>query len=336
MRQLTLLAVLAGSLLCGVVCRLVFDRFGWLLGAERAGALFEAFALKVLLPLFVYEALTSAGLSLQSMSVVLAGATLPLSCLLVAGWVARRRSAGVGGAPHAREIAFLAASFGGGNRGTAMLLLAFAGAADFNAYLQAFVLVDLGNFLILLLVVPELLTRFLGERNSGMTTTWWRVASRSYFATGFVLVLACYFVGAQWNGWDSWLGQTAGVRKTAFSVLVFFALGIRIQLQAPDALRSLPRDLALFLVVRGVAAVAVLSGMWLLDMSVYAITATGVLFAMPPSSLLPVLATRAGVRPESLSYLAGFSAVCNLFYLFALAAAGLAVWISQAGQASRL
>lgn len=332
MKELTLLAMLAGSLLAGALFRAVSDRYASAVRAEPVAARFEAFALRVLLPIFVYEALSAAGLTMRSLAAVLAGAVLPLSCLLVARLFVPRGLASNTTTSRVHEIAFLAASFGGGNRGTALLLLVFAGTANFNDYLHAFVLVDLGNFLVLLTVVPMLLPRFLGTARDGATQTWGHLASRSYFATGVLLVAACYLVAAQWAGWGLWLADTAAARKAMFSVLVFFALGVRIPRHATGALLSRPQDLVVFAVIRVIAAAGVLSTLWLLQVSIYVITATGILFMMPPSSLLPVLATRAGVRPESLSFLAAFSVVCNLLFLVALVGTGLVIWISQTSQ----
>jgi hypothetical protein len=330
MTEFSLLFLLCGSMAAGLLLRGAAVRFGRVSGAEKMGAICEAVALKLLLPLFVFEAVSSSGLTPQSMAMVMVGAATPAVCLLLAWAIARSICLEKFRVAEYRELAFLTASFGGGNRGTAVLLVLFVGVADFNEYLKAFVLVDLGNFLFLLLVTPVLLSRKIGAPRKPVASTWWRTILKSYFLTGFLLVFACAFLSMQWKGWPAWMNDTAAARKSVFSGLVFFALGVRMQPVSRRAMKALPIALLLFTLLRVCAAMGIASTLWMINAPDHLLVASLVLLAMPPSSLLPGLAATAGANPRSLSYMASFSGVCNLFYLLALLLIGLGVWLLQA------
>lgn len=330
MTEFSLLVVLGGSMAAGVSLRGAAVRFGMVPSAEKIGAICESVALKLLLPLFVFEAVSAAGLTPQAAATVMIGAATPAACLLIAWAIARSVSLEKFRVTKYREIVFLTASFGGGNRGTAVLLVLFVGVADFNEYLKAFVLVDLGNFLFLLLVTPVLLSRTIGVPRNPTRSTRWRSLLSSYFVTGVLMVFACVFLSLQWNGWQAWMNDTAAARKAVFSGLVFFALGVRMQSVSRRAMKALPVDLFLFSFLRACTATGIAFTLWMTNASVHVLVASVVLLAMPPSSLLPGLAANAGVNPRSLSYMASFSGVCNLFYLLALGLIGLGAWLLQA------
>lgn len=293
---------------------------------ERVGSSLDAIALKGLLPVFIYEALAGVGLSADTLLSVSLGIAIPSACLVGAGIYQRWLPHGRFTSSNALELGFLASSFGGGNRGTALLVLLFASAPDFNAYVKAFVLVDLGNFFFLLVAVPWMLTRYLGDSQRAAPYSWISSFLQSYFVFAAVGVLSCYGIAANWEGFSDWLTHTTTVRKSIFTVLVFVALGLRLKFPTAAERRAIQPDLMAFALIRCAGAVLVAGVVWLTAASHYLAVAVAILMLMPPSSLLPVLASQSNVRREALRYFVAFSVVCNLLYMVLIAISGIVLW----------
>lgn len=281
------------------------------------GEKIEALALKLLLPLFVFEALSRDAAWSRLALATTVGFALPPLCLLTYAMCRRMLPGAVGRPAHGPEIAFLAASFGGGNRGTALLVVLLAGAADFSDQLQWFALVDLGNFIFMLTLMPLLLARHYGARHAG--TQRLKAWLGSYLFATVAVVAVCWMLNQRWSGFAGLLAATAGARKALFTLLVFTALGLRFRL---GDRRALGQGLVLFVAVRVVAALALvpLAG---LPAAQPLLLPLGILLLMPPSSILPSLIARTAVREEPLVYASSFAAAANLLYLVTLALAGL-------------
>ncbi len=91
------------------------------------------------------------------------GALLPLLILATVRFTSRimpgLRYQGQGGIA---GFQFVVATFGGGTRGTILVVILFGSLPIFDEILPAFIIFDLGNFLVLLLCVPLLMRRSLG------------------------------------------------------------------------------------------------------------------------------------------------------------------------------
>lgn len=287
------------------------------IAAGRWAGLAESVSLKLFLPLFLFEALLAAPADGSLLSAGLGGFAMPVVCL-----VCGRMMAGFGLAqrPHALALGFLSSSFGGGNRGSAMLALLFVSSPLFGEYLKWFILVDLGNFLALLFVVaPMIQNKFGAPEVAGGR---WRALTENYVLVTLAVLAICYCLRMAVPDLQVWLEQSSGWRKFIFSFLVFFAIAAKL---APRTInRAMLSDLAWFGATRLVGAVLLIPLAMLSGVPSYALVAMGILFLMPPSSILPAMVSRSTAPADSKDFVNAFAGGVNLLYIVAIALAALA------------
>ena len=141
----------------GVAFRRVFPR-----ALDKIAKVLGSIAAMLLLWLFV-GALTRKGIVPADLIYLACGALLPLLILATVRLTSRikpgLRYQGHGGIA---SFQFVVATFGGGTRGTILVVILFGSLPIFDEILPAFIIYDLGNFLVLLLWVPLMMRRYLG------------------------------------------------------------------------------------------------------------------------------------------------------------------------------
>ncbi len=268
----------------------------------------EFLVLKVLLPLFVIESLALVGKPADFLMACLIGFALP--CVVLCGgiWLSGKTQR------FSPELALMSATFGGGSRGSVIILLLAAQSGMMYEYLKWFVFVDLGSFLALLTVLSAWV-RQKYRINAPVSHSGLRRLRQflSNYAVITLLIVGVYFATKDRLPVLAQILQgTQTERKWLFSLLAFFALSLRFQ--AVKWSELLYDVLGLF-AVRLLAVLLVWSvGVWWIGLSHPVWLVFVILAAMPPSSLVPALVAQAGADAPRLRYVNAFSGVMNGVY----------------------
>lgn len=287
----------------------------------------EDAALKLFLPFFVIESISKSSPSYDIALAFIIGFLLPLFAL-VGMWLYKTAFSGKKYfTPNYDDLRFLASTYGGGNRGTALVILVFATSTHFNDYLKWFSLVDLGNFSCLLLIISALLSRQYGAPSSNSRGYLPRILDNYAVVTALIVIL--YFLSQRyWPSVDHLLSETAQYRKVIFSFLVFLAITLRFE---HGVLKHFFADLLAFFAARLFAALCVGALLLFLPNALPVYLSVVILLLMPPSSLLPSMIGQVNAPGNTLKYVNGFTGAANVLY-FLLIALGIVFAISQAVQ----
>lgn len=282
----------------------------------RLASLINGLALNLLLPFFIIESLLATKVSADLLLAVGVGFALPVFTYVVMHFIAAAARPRFELPKNYVESQFMASTFGGGSRGTALLLLLFAAKPDFADYLKWFTLVDLGNFLCLLTAITYFMRRHYGQADRS-SESWWKALLGNYAFVAIAIASAYFAVREFFPGVDAMLSETVHQRKQLLSVLVFWAIAMQFNLARTqglltDALVLLAGRILAALVVVGIAA-------FFFAPPLYFYVATAVLLMMPPSSLAPAMIASAGAPPKVREYVSSFAGAINVFYLFLLA-----------------
>ena len=270
----------------------------------------ESLSLKVLLPLFLVESVLNNPLGLDLFFAFICGFSMPAVCFLAASWLAKVRPLLT---QKLDAIRYLVSTFGGGNRGTAFLILLFISRPDFSDYLKWFSFIDFGNFACLLLVIGPLIRKHFGVQ-AGSTSSLIKSLSQNYVAITIIVVVGYFIFQSIFPVLDDWLFVSSSFRKFVFTSLVFFA--ITIKLMPKKINRELLPDIAIFIAIR------LLVGLFFVSLAVIfkifpdpALAAILVLFLMPPSSILPAMVNQSDASNDIKSYVGVFAGAANLLYV---------------------
>ena len=268
----------------------------------------EFAVLKVLLPLFVIESRRLVNKPADFLLAFVIGFALPCVVLLLGLGLAQRTER------FSPDLALMSATFGGGSRGSIIILLLTASSGRMYEYLKWFVFVDLGSFVALLTVLTVWIRRsYRSAASVSIVAGRWRQLLNNY-AVITLLVVGVYFaVSAHIPQLEQLMSATQAERKWLFSFLAFFALSLRFQ---KVRWFSLAYDMLGLWVVRllAVLSIMVLAVRWI-DWTHPVWLVFGVLAAMPPSSLLPAMVAQAGATSQRLAYVNAFSGMMNAVYL---------------------
>ncbi len=280
----------------------------------------EFTVLKVLLPLFVIESLSLVSKPADFFLAFVIGFALPCVVLLLGlGWAHRTER-------FSPDLALMSATFGGGSRGSIIILLLTAASGQMYEYLKWFVFVDLGSFVALLTVLTAWINRaYQGDSPASITTGRWRQLLNNYAVITLLLVGVYFALHARVPQLAYVLSVTQAERKWLFSFLAFFALSLRFQWVRWF---SLAYDMFGLWLVRLLAVLLIMAlGVWWAGLAHPVWLVFWVLAAMPPSSLLPAMVAQAGATPQRLGYVNAFSGMMNAVYLLwvvmAIAVSGL-------------
>ena len=295
---------------------------------KRMAKICEDAALKFFLPFFVIESISKSSPSYDLALEFVVGFALPL-ITLVGMWVYKQSLSHKSFfTPHYDDLRFLASTFGGGNRGTALFVLLFANSNHFNDYLKWFILIDLGNFACLLLFISGLLVRQYGQPLNDNR----HFLSKLFDNYAIITIFVTFFYFVLWHYWpdiETMLSETVHMRKFIFGFLVFLAITLRFE---HGVLKNFFVDLLGFLFARIFAAVCLIALLIPLLPELHPIYfGVIVLLMMPPSSLFPSMIGQSNAPKETLSYVNGFTGAANVLYLF-LIVIGIVVAVSQALQ----
>jgi hypothetical protein len=215
----------------------------------------------------------------------------------------------------------------------ALVSLAFAGSEHLGVALKTFVLLDFGNLLCMLLVLPVLwrkkLSGALLADPQSPSHTRIQPMLRSPAVSLLAVLLLCTALAWAWPGLSAPLEATSELRKTALTLCIFGALGLKLRFGsgAHPPVRWLAwaglRGMGLLAVALGALATQAAGiGLWL-----WAAAAT--LLVLPPSSLLPSLSQTLPLTPNQRASLEHAVVRANIGYLALLAAAAsAAVWLA--------
>lgn len=294
---------------------------------EKFAKFLEGFALKVFLPLFVYESIAKSTLSSDFLVAFLVGFALPVICLACISALASIASARKILPSNYNEFRFGASTFGGGNRGMAIFILLFSSRPDFADYLKWFSLVDLGNFACLLTVIALLVKKQYGKKGSS-EIGWLKWLRDDYTVVTVLVVVLLFLLRVFLPSIDQILGNFVQERKTLFTVFVFIALTLRFD--PGTAAKTFLHDLTALFFVRVLAGVTLAVVLVPLFPDLFpAYIAAAILLLMPPSSILPSMISNRNASSSAISYVSNFSASTNLAYLF-IVAIGVIFAVTQA------
>ena len=273
-------------------------------------------ALKVLLPFFVIESLIKVELSLTLLFAIAIGFIIPLSTFAGMQVYKLAQQNKPYFPRYFSDLQFVASTFGGGSRGTAILVLLFASSSNFGEYMKWFALIDFGNFLCLLTVIKLLMKRHYGGPQSN-GETWLNKLLQNYAFIALLIAILYFVLRTYFPKIDSVLGATVNSRRLLFSTLVFWA--ITIQFNA-NAMKGFFADAVALLLGRVFAAVVViLPLMFLFPNHSPLLIATAILLLMPPSSLVPAMVENAGASPKVSAYVSSFTGAANISYVLLVA-----------------
>ncbi|MDH5181206.1 MAG: hypothetical protein OEZ39_02330 [Gammaproteobacteria bacterium] len=284
---------------------------------KKMAALCEGAALKGFLPFFVIESIHKTTLGVDLVLGFIIGFLLPLLAylgMLLYGAIFTGKQFLP---PRIRDLRILTATYGGGNRGTALFVLLFAASAHYQDYLKWFAIVDLGNFICLLLIISWLIAKQYGTPaldNKGLLQ---RLLSN--YAVTMVLLVGFYFILVNTTSWfEAFLAETVEFRKVMFSFFVFMAIALRFE---HGTLKNFFIDLLAFFSARIFTAVVTLLLLMLLSLTPFLTNflpiylAVIILLLMPPSSFVPSMFGGSKADDKTLGYVNGFTAAVNVFYL---------------------
>lgn len=278
----------------------------------------EFAVLKVLLPLFVIESLRLVNNPADFFLAFLIGFALPCVVLLLGlGLVLRTER-------FSPDLVLMSATFGGGSRGSIIILLLMASSERMYEYLKWFVFVDLGSFVALLTVLTAWIRHlYRSSAYVSIMTGRWRQLLNNY-AVITLLVVGVYFVASvRTPQLEQLLLVTQTERKWLFSFFSFFALSLRFQ---KVSWLSLAYDMLGLCVVRLLAVLLIMAlAVWWIGWTHPVWLAFGVLVSMPPSSLLPAMVAQAGATSQRLAYVNALSGMMNVVYLLWV---GVAILVS--------
>jgi hypothetical protein len=212
----------------------------------------------------------------------------------------------------------LISTFGGGNRGTILLIIIFGTSINFFDYLKFFSFVDLGNFIFLLLIIPLLTKMSYGSK----------IKNKISFFNSYLFILAlfilAYFIIVNFfenSGMviENCFLSTRGIRKSAFSIFVFTSIFIRMNINRKN-ISIIISDVVKFYVIRTLIFIPILFLFLIADSFQYSaiLISLMVLLYMPPSSIFPSMFSQSSNTEKSLSYVNSFSALSNIVYLLIL------------------
>ena len=194
--------------------------------AKSMAKVCEVISLKMLLPFFLIESIARSPISINSLTALAVGFLLPVLALIGMALYKKLFSQMKFFTPHYEELRFLASTYGGGNRGTVLLVLLFASSANsassdyFSDYLFYFSLVDLGNFLCLLILISMLLNKNYGmpeEKGRNLLSRLWD----NYLVITVLMVAGYFALYYYWPAVESVLSNTVDLRKILLVFLFF-------------------------------------------------------------------------------------------------------------------
>jgi hypothetical protein len=282
-------------------------------------------ALKVLLPFFLIEAFVGVSFSVSMLFAIGVGFCLPLLTYLLLGLVWRNGYMGLSVAKHFDDLRLAASTFGGGSRGTALIVLLFAANAEFNDYLKWFALIDLGNFLCLLTAVSFLIRRQYGA-NKSKEKPFFKGLLNNYAVIAFSITGLYFLLRHYFSSIDFYLSETVQFRKLLFSTLVFWAISMQFRVANT---KNLVVDASLMMFGRIASATLLIPIHFVFPLPKELVVAIGILLLMPPSSMVPAMISDAGASSFTSSYVNSLIGATNLFYAF-LVMLGVILLLSSA------
>ena len=278
----------------------------------------EFFVLNLLLPLFIIESVISQPLSSTDLIIMLFGFICPLIVYLSAKLYSKFAINTFFSVQNREHFKVIVSTFGGGNRGVILVLLIFGASAYLSETLKYFVILDLGNFLFLVAVIPKLIDADSKPESK---------EKKSIFLTYPFLIIAImiffeilsYANPAIINSISEKLQTTALERKFLCTLFAFVALTLRSSFNN-EAKKNL--DLIPFLIVRLFSVFIVLlfsaflSAFEFFNKQIMVIVI--ILLILPPSSLLPSMFHDAEIGTQSRKYINNMTIILNIVYLFLL------------------
>lgn len=305
----------------GAASRRGFDRTT----EKRMAKICEDAALKLFLPFFIIESISKSTPTYDLALAFIVGFLLPLFALVGMALYKKVLSERSFFTPHYDDLRFLVSTYGGGNRGTALFVLLFANSAHFNDYLKWFSLVDLGNFVCLLLIISLLLARHYGTPRTKERSVLSRLFD-NYAVITFFVVIAYFMARHSWPFIESLLSETVHARKFIFNFLVFLAITLRFE---HGVLKNFFADILAFFFARAFTALCVIAILFpFMPGAISIFLSVVILVMMPPSSFLPSMIGQSNASKKTLGYVNGFTGAANVLYL-GLIVIGIVVAISQ-------
>jgi hypothetical protein len=313
-QQYAMLIPLALGLSAGLLIRTMATRE---LATKLAGVA-DNLALKVLLPLVVFEAIAANVSGATVLLPIALGFMFPI--LLTAIFKALKVDP---------SVAIAGSTFGGGSRGTALLLLIASQEQQFPALIQQFILLDLGNFLCMIFLLPRALS-YLGvqdykdnDNRVPNRRDLMQLLSQNYvlYVIGFTVFLAA--VTTAYPAFIATIAESKQVRGLVLSATLFFAIAIKIQARGATVPR---RDLIQLSLGRILLALLVVTLFYVSILSEPLLLACLVLIAMPPSSLLPALAAQNKISEQVLTRILPLVMAGNLLFLAYLLIGSIKAW----------
>jgi hypothetical protein len=266
------------------------------------------------LPFFVFESMLHTELTAVFPLAFVMGFVLPLAVFGVTTLVPKIPALARAKHTHFDEFRFSVSTFGGGNRGTALVLLLFAGSENLSSYLKWYALVDLGNFACLLSVMALLLHKRYGYvqvPNSFCAKT--KLVLNNYAVITILVVLLLVAVNAAWPDFQARLERYSGERKAVFTMLIFLALTLNFNLSG--SARTFAIDIVTLVAVRGaVIAIVLLALASFFPKAIPIAVAAVILLLVPPSSMLPGMMDSSNCGPRCKAYVTAFCVLANIPY----------------------
>jgi hypothetical protein len=276
-------------------------------------------ALKVLLPFFLIESFIGVSFSPSIIFAIGVGFCLPILTFFFLGLLGRSRQIKHSLPKHFEDLRFAASTFGGGSRGTALLVLLFSASIQFNDYLKWFALVDLGNFLCLLTALSVLIRRHYGDDKPNEKTGW-KGFFKNYAVIAFSMSGIYFFARRYFPALDLVLSETVHYRKLMFSTLVFWAISMQFRVANT---KDLAVDASVMMVGRLAAAILLIPVHLVFPLPKELAVAIGILLLMPPSSIVPAMISDAGASSTTSAYVNSLIGGANLFYVFLIFLGGI-------------
>jgi hypothetical protein len=274
----------------------------------------EFIALKVLLPFFIIDSLIKSSVSVDLLGVFIVGFLVPLICYWLAKTYTALTNNSVLSLDNPKELGFIVSTFGGGNRGMLFLLILFGASSSFEEYVKYFALLDLGNFIFLLVVIPALLNRAYKKK----------MAEREPFYRNYAIVslfiVSIFFIARelvlQLLDYDLFtlIANTVDYRKPLLGVFIFCAITLRMVI-SKDLMKGFFFDIIGFFIVRFFAFLLIGSAVYFTNYPKYLTVVVGILLLMPPSSLYPGMLGQVTENKGPIQYTNTVSAAFNLFFL---------------------
>jgi hypothetical protein len=225
---------------------------------------------------------------------------------------------------------FLFSSFGGGNRGNLLILIAFQGHSDLGAQvIKHFVVMDLGNLLFLLTFGFWAVSRYLESKPEGPSLS---SSLQRLMKTPTTYLVIAIFLNTPWFGRfglellfikvDTICDFLTPFLAPFVSFSIFFALFIRTQ-SLRQVVNDVGRVLPMFVLVRGLAALLLSLISLYLGFDRALTFACSCLLLMPPSSILWLKISSSVPRTVNSSTRDAVYLTPNVFYLLILCMAVL-------------